>query len=116
MEQVLVGKGGVIELMLAAVFSGGHVLVEDVPGIGKTILGMFSAKPGNATDFTRIDDRPGKLRRGSSNIIESDHVDHTCFSRCPNHRPAVFKRGTERFLTKDGFADGHCMFDDRSVG
>ncbi|MDA0264581.1 MAG: MoxR family ATPase [Chloroflexi bacterium] len=37
-ERVLVGKGDVIELTLAAVLSGGHVLVEDVPGIGKTTL------------------------------------------------------------------------------
>ena len=36
--RVLVGKGDVVELTLAAVFSGGHILVEDVPGIGKTTL------------------------------------------------------------------------------
>jgi len=36
--RVLVGKGNLIELVLAAVFSGGHVLIEDVPGIGKTTL------------------------------------------------------------------------------
>ena len=35
---VLVGKDDVVELVLAAVFSGGHVLIEDVPGIGKTTL------------------------------------------------------------------------------
>ncbi len=37
-EQVLVGKGQVIELALTAILSGGHVLIEDVPGIGKTTL------------------------------------------------------------------------------
>ncbi len=37
-EQVLVGKGDVIDLTMAAVLSGGHILVEDVPGIGKTTL------------------------------------------------------------------------------
>ena len=37
-ETVLVGKGGVIELTLAAALSGGHILLEDVPGIGKTTL------------------------------------------------------------------------------
>ena len=36
--RVLVGKDNVVELTLAAVLSGGHVLVEDVPGIGKTTL------------------------------------------------------------------------------
>ncbi len=43
-EQVLVGKGQVIELALAAVLSGGHVLVEDVPGIGKTTLARSLAE------------------------------------------------------------------------
>ena len=37
-EKVLVGKGDVIDLTIAAVLSGGHILVEDVPGIGKTTL------------------------------------------------------------------------------
>ena len=36
--RVLVGKEGVVELTLAAILSGGHVLLEDVPGIGKTTL------------------------------------------------------------------------------
>jgi MoxR-like ATPase len=36
--RVLVGKEDVVELILAAVLSGGHVLIEDVPGIGKTTL------------------------------------------------------------------------------
>ena len=44
MEQVLVGKGNVIELVLASVLSGGHVLVEDVPGIGKTTLARSLAE------------------------------------------------------------------------
>ena len=43
-ETVLVGKGQVIELTLAAVLSGGHVLVEDVPGIGKTTLARSFAE------------------------------------------------------------------------
>ena len=36
--RALVGKESVIELTLAAVLSGGHILIEDVPGIGKTTL------------------------------------------------------------------------------
>ena len=43
-EQVLVGMGSVIELALAAVLSGGHVLIEDVPGIGKTTLARSLAE------------------------------------------------------------------------
>ena len=36
--RVLVGKEDAVELTLAAVLSGGHILLEDVPGIGKTTL------------------------------------------------------------------------------
>ena len=43
-ERVLVGKGGVIELTLAAILSSGHLLIEDVPGIGKTTLGRCLAE------------------------------------------------------------------------
>ncbi len=42
-EKVLVGKGDVIDLTIAAVLSGGHILVEDVPGIGKTTLARCMA-------------------------------------------------------------------------
>lgn len=37
-EKVIVGKTQAIELALMAIISGGHVLVEDVPGVGKTSL------------------------------------------------------------------------------
>ena len=43
-EKVLVVKGDVIDLTLAAVLSGGHILVEDVPGIGKTTLARCLAE------------------------------------------------------------------------
>ena len=57
MEQVLVGKGQVIDLLLAAVLSGGHVLVEDVPGIGKTTLARSLAESLNCS-FRRIQCTP----------------------------------------------------------
>jgi len=43
-ERVLVGKGNVIDLTMAAMLSGGHILVEDVPGIGKTTLARCMAE------------------------------------------------------------------------
>ena len=43
-EKVLVVKGDVIDLTLAAVLSGGHIQVEDVPGIGKTTLARCLAE------------------------------------------------------------------------
>jgi MoxR-like ATPase len=37
-ERVIVGKSSVIELLLVALLCDGHVLLEDVPGVGKTML------------------------------------------------------------------------------
>ena len=56
-EKVLVGKGGVIELTLAAILSGGHILIEDVPGIGKTTLARTLASSLDCT-FHRIQFTP----------------------------------------------------------
>lgn len=37
-EKIIVGKRNVIELVVSAMLAGGHVLIEDVPGVGKTQL------------------------------------------------------------------------------
>ncbi len=52
-ETVIKGKREKIELLLVALLSKGHVLIEDIPGIGKTTLALaFSRATG--LDFTRI--------------------------------------------------------------
>ena len=38
MQQTIKGKDDVIELVLVALVAGGHVLIEDLPGVGKTTL------------------------------------------------------------------------------
>ena len=43
------GQGQVIEMCLAAIMSGGHILIEDVPGIGKTTLVRSLADSLNCT-------------------------------------------------------------------
>ena len=59
-EQVFLGKSNVIEMILAAFFSRGHVLLEDVPGTGKTILARaFAASLG--LGFARIQCTPDLL-------------------------------------------------------
>ncbi len=55
--RVLVGKDDVVELTLAAVLSAGHILVEDVPGIGKTTLARALAGSLDC-DFRRIQFTP----------------------------------------------------------
>ncbi len=43
-EKVIVGKRSVVEMLVVALLSGGHVLIEDVPGVGKTTLAMALGK------------------------------------------------------------------------
>ena len=38
LNRTVVGKSEAIRLVLVALFSGGHALLEDVPGVGKTLL------------------------------------------------------------------------------
>src|SRR5512138_1618286 len=42
-EQVIVGKRAAIEILLVALLCEGHVLIEDVPGVGKTMLARAMA-------------------------------------------------------------------------
>ena len=44
MESVIVGKRKAIELALITLLSDGHLLLEDVPGVGKTTLGKALAQ------------------------------------------------------------------------
>ena len=39
-QRVLVGQGRVTDLLLTALLARGHVLLEDVPGMGKTVLAV----------------------------------------------------------------------------
>ncbi|NLY30848.1 MAG: MoxR family ATPase [Firmicutes bacterium] len=59
-NQVIVGKAGAVELLLVALLSEGHVLVEDVPGVGKTILARAAAVSLGCS-FSRIQCTPDLL-------------------------------------------------------
>jgi len=55
--RVIVGKRDIIEMLLAALIAKGHVLLEDVPGTGKTMLSKSLAKS-LSCHFTRIQFTP----------------------------------------------------------
>ena len=59
-ETVFLGKTDVIDMLLTAFLARGHVLLEDVPGTGKTILARaFAASMG--LSFSRIQCTPALL-------------------------------------------------------
>ena len=58
--RVMRGKAGVVEHLLAAFFSNGHILLEDVPGVGKTTLAKALAKSIDGR-FRRIQFTPDLL-------------------------------------------------------
>jgi MoxR-like ATPase len=58
--RVIVGKLEVINLLLVALLSDGHVLLEDVPGMGKTVMAKALARSLGAT-FQRVQGTPDLL-------------------------------------------------------
>ena len=57
---VIVGKLDIIDLLLVALFSDGHVLLEDVPGMGKTVMAKSLARSIGAT-IQRVQGTPDLL-------------------------------------------------------
>src|SRR5919109_1731224 len=57
-ERVVVGKREQVALVLSALISGGHVLLEDVPGTAKTILARAIAASVGGASFARIQCTP----------------------------------------------------------
>jgi len=117
-ETVIQGKRDVIELMLLALVSEGHVLIEDVPGVGKTQLAKSLAKsiegafnriqftpdllPSDVTgisvwdrDRLAFDFKPGPI---FANIIVGDEINRAS----PKTQSALLEAMEERQVTSDG--------------
>ena len=117
-EKVFIGKKEVVRLALTAFFGEGHLLLDDVPGVGKTLLGQALARSLNAT-FSRIqftsDLLPSDVVGGEvyrqktqdfqfipgpifANIVLADEVNRTP----PRTQSATLEAMSERQVSADG--------------
>ena len=116
--KALVGQGAAVEELLAALFAGGHVLLEGVPGVAKTLLakalaralGLRFARIQFTPDLMPADVvgtavfRPGpgtfELRRGPvfTEVLLADEVNRTP----PKTQAALLEAMEERQVTIDG--------------
>jgi MoxR-like ATPase len=80
-ERAVVGKRDVIDLVLAAVLAGGHVLLEDVPGVAKTLLAR-SLATACGLRFSRVQFTPDLLPADITGTLVLDLA-----TRAPTFRP-----------------------------
>lgn len=116
-QLAIIGKDDVIEFTLAALFSGGHILVEDVPGIGKTTLARSLAysldcefrriqftpdlMPSDITGINYYNQRSGQFefRPGPviSQVVLADEINRAT----PRTQSALLEAMAERQVTVD---------------
>ena len=117
-EKVIVGKRSAVELALVSLLCQGHLLIEDVPGVGKTVLARSLAKslgcvfgriqftpdmlPSDVTGVsiynqvsTQFEFRPGPIM---AQIVLSDEINRAT----PKTQAALLEAMEERQITVDG--------------
>lgn len=116
--KAIVGKEEAIEYALIALLCNGHVLIEDVPGVGKTTLASALAKsldctfrriqftpdlmPSDVTGFTLVNFKTGEMeyKEGAvmSQIVLADEINRTS----PKTQSALLEVMEEHQVTVDG--------------
>lgn len=118
MSKIIVGKEMACKLMVIALAAEGHILLEDVPGIGKTTMAYAMAKsvglsfnriqftpdilPSDITGFTvfnpKINDFEYRSGNIMSNIILADEINRTS----PKTQASMLEAMEEKQVTVDG--------------
>lgn len=118
MNKVIIGKQDVVEKIMCAVLAGGHVLMEDIPGVGKTTLALSLAQvlsldskrmqftpdvlPSDIIGFNMYDKKQEKFvyRKGPvmTNLFLADEINRTS-SRTQS---ALLEVMEENYVTVDG--------------
>ncbi|HAO51813.1 MAG TPA: magnesium chelatase, partial [Runella sp.] len=80
--KIIVGQQQTIELLLTAILADGHVLIEGVPGVAKTLTAKLLART-VATEFSRIQFTP--------DLMPSDVLGTSVFN--PKHTDFEFRKG-----------------------
>lgn len=120
LEKVIVGKQSALELVVVGLLCQGHILIDDVPGVGKTILARSLAKSLGCS-FSRIQFTPDMLpsdvmgvsifnqisrefefRAGPvmANIVLADEINRAT----PKTQSALLEAMEERQVTVDGIS------------
>ena len=117
-KKVVVGKDEVIDMLLVALICSGHVMIEDLPGLGKTTMASALAQslgcdfqriqftpdvlPSDITGFNVYDINTGKkaFHKGSvhSQIVLADEINRAS----PKTQSALLEAMQERQVTVDG--------------
>ena len=117
-NKVIKGKSNVVDKVLCAMLAGGHILLEDIPGVGKTTLAMTIAKA-MALSYRRVQFTPDVLpsdivgfsmfnsqtkefeyREGAifANLFLADEINRTS----PKTQSALLEAMEEEKVTVDG--------------
>ncbi len=119
-RRAVVGKDPVLNWVLATILSGGHILLEDIPGVGKTTMAVAFSKvlgldysrvqfnpdvlPSDITGFTVLDPKTGEMsyKKGSvlCNLFLADELNRAT-SRTQS---ALLEAMEEQQVTVDGIS------------
>ncbi len=117
-NKAFIGKNDIIEKVLMTIYAGGHILLEDCPGVGKTTLAMAFSKvlglsskrvqftpdtlPSDITGFTMFNRETNKFeyREGAANcqLLLADEINRTS----PKTQSALLEIMEEGTITIDG--------------